>query len=389
MQTSPRNRRGNYSMMLGFLLPVFFGFAALSVDTGWQRMSQSQAQDVADAAAYAALVQLRQTGSRVQAKEAAKVIVERNRIAESAGEVGDIEFGSWERGGTFQPADVRPNAVKATAGRYANGGVPFQFARIWGKDSAKVQGSAVAASRSLHVVLVMDITGSFHREIGSARQAALAFLDVLKDVHGEYDMMGMAVFTYRFANEWTPMFPLPDDAQRVSAEVQWATLNVASKTLTGDCKDRGDGKYPQMPREYCDEPGTDHHVGLVMARRMLLAQSDPFAYRATIMLTDGAPNGLGTSSQRDEVGYVEERWDEYAGPVPHSRWEIERATVEEARVNWEDHRVHQWVVTFREQNAFLKDAARGDGKYYYTTDHRDLVPIFEEIAESLPLLIVE
>ena len=51
--TSRRWRRGNYSMIYGIMLPIFIGFTALSVDTSWQRISQSQAQDVADAAAYA------------------------------------------------------------------------------------------------------------------------------------------------------------------------------------------------------------------------------------------------------------------------------------------------------------------------------------------------
>ena len=387
--TSRRWRRGNYSMIYGIMLPIFIGFTALSVDTSWQRISQSQAQDVADAAAYAALVQLRQTGDANLAEEAAKTVVGRNRVGALPGELGDIEFGSWERGDVFKPTGQRPNAVRTTAGRYSDGGVKLQFAKIWGKDSVQVEGSAVAASRSLHVVLIMDITGSFASEIHNARDAALTFLDVLEDLHGKYDMIGMAVFTYRFSNEWTPMFSLSDTVDRKAARLQWETLNVASKTTTGDCKIRGDGKYPQMPREYCDEPGTDHHVGIIMARQMLLEQSDPFAYRATILLTDGQPNGLKSSSQRNDVGYVEERWREYAGPTPHSSDAIKKTTVDEAVISWEDHRIHQWTVTFRDQNAFLKLAAQGDGKYFYTTNASDLVPIFEEIAESLPLLIVE
>ena len=67
--TSRRWRRGNYSMIYGIMLPIFIGFTALSVDTSWQRISQSQAQDVADAAAYAALVQLRQTGDHQQGED--------------------------------------------------------------------------------------------------------------------------------------------------------------------------------------------------------------------------------------------------------------------------------------------------------------------------------
>lgn len=389
-----RNRAGNYSMFLGFLMPVFIGFAALSVDVGWMRIAESQAQDVADAAAFAALIELRRTGSTADAEDAAEYVQKRNIIGGKKPELTEMRFGNWERGGEFIESSFRPNAVQAKVGRYttsSGGGVDMQFARIWGYDDVSVEGDAVAASRSLHVVLVMDITGSFAGEIKYARQAALAFLDILEDVHGDYDKMGMAVFTYRFANEWTPMFDLDNPVAVLAARTQWGLLNVASKKTGADpsCTDRGDGKYPQMPREYCDEPGTDHHVGLIMARQMFTDETDPFAYRAAVLLTDGQPNGLDDSSQRDDADYVEERWREYAGPVPHSRTEIETATVVEAQKSWTNERIHTWTVTFRAENAFLKDTVQGDGAYYYTTNPDDLVPIFEEIANSLPLLIVE
>jgi hypothetical protein len=375
--------------MLGFLLPIAIGFAALAVDTSWLRLADSQSQDVADAAAHAALIQLRLTGSTAQARTAANTIINENMIGGGHGAIDNMQFGYWDRSsGAFDTSVLRPNAVRLNVGRYEADPVDLHFAKIWGTDHAMVEGSATAATRSLHVVLVMDITGSFHAEIQHARDAAIAFLAVLEDTHGEDDMIGMSVFTYKFAWEWTPMFFIKDGADVAAAKAQWATLNVASKDVYGDNWATG-GKYPQMPREYSDEPGTDHHVGMVLGRTMIDEQLDPFAYRAMIVLTDGDPNGLNNSTKRDAAGYVESRWREYAGPTPHTQADIEVASVAEAVDAYADDDIHVWTVSFRATRDFLTDMPQGDGKFYFTTNANELTPIFEEIANSMPLLIVQ
>jgi len=171
----------------------------------------------------------------------------------------------------------------------------------------------------------------------------------------------------------------------------WEDLNVDSKSRFGrkSADFSNGGKFPRMPREYWDEPGTDHHVGLVMARQMFTSEVDPFAYRAAIMLTDGAPNGLGNSTVRAGIPFQETRWDEYVGPTPQSRSDIIADTVSEALYNYDEHNVHLWTVSFRVDNAFLDDATQGDGQYFHTTNAADLTPIFSSIANSLPLLIVQ
>lgn len=382
-------RTGSYNAMLGFLLPVAIGFAALAVDTSWIRLAESQSQDVADAAAHAALIELRRTGSTAQARGAAEMIIDENQIGGDHGTMGDMEFGFWDRTtGSFDTSVLRPNAVHVHVGRYDVDPVDLHFAQIWGNDHAMVEGAATAATRSLHVVLVMDVTGSFWREIGEASDAAVAFLDTLAETPGQHDMIGMSIFTYRFAWEWTPMFYLADPADVALAKAQWSTLNVASKDVYGDNFATG-GKYPHMPREYADEPGTDHHVGMVLGRQMITELIDPFAYRAMVVLTDGDPNGLGTSVMRAEDGYVETRWREYAGPTPHSFGEIEAASVAQAQIAYDEEDIHVWTVSFRAERPFLEEMVQGDGKFYFTENAAELTPIFEEIAESMPLLIVK
>jgi Flp pilus assembly protein TadG len=412
-----RARRGSYNAVLGFLLPISIGLAALSVDTSWMRLSESQAQDVADAAAHAALIELRRTGSTSSARSAAEKVIAQNYVGEANGDLGDIEFGQWDRdSGGFDTSVSRPNAVRVGVGRYEDNPLNLHFATIWGKNSVEVGGRSTAATRSLNVVLVMDVTGSFSAEIGQARAAARAFLDILEDTHGKYDTIGMSIYSRNFGYEWTPPFELDDPAKLAAAKTQWGTLNVASKT-TGGCPSSSavssnpwvlvepryvnfstGGQFPSMMREYCDEPGTDHHVGMVMGRRMLVEQADPLAYRAMIILTDGDPNALGASplarvnsgkDARAHMGYNETRWREYKGPVPHSRDAIIAATRTQATDAWEDEDTHVWMVSFRATHSYLPEIPKGDGKYYFTTNSSELTPIFEEIANSLPLLIVQ
>lgn len=406
-----RSRRGSYNAMLGFMLPMVVGFTALAVDTGWIRLADSQAQDVADAAAHAALIELRQSGSATQAKLAAEKIIEKNIVGGSHATMADIELGTWDRAtGAFVSA-VDANAVKVRLGRYEDDPVDLNFARIWGRDSIQVEANATAAARILRVVLVMDITGSFAEEIGSAREAALAFMDILEDTHGPDDMLGMATFTSAFGHEFTPMFYLEDDSALATARAQWNKLDYASRP-EGSCNpwywygyaytnmfDFNDGgKRPAMPREYCDEPSTDHSVGMHMGWQMLAENDDPLAYKAMVVLTDGNPVSRNSLWMRDYhknniVGsygkYEESRFRIYEGPKTASVSNIKSATLDVADDMWDADRIHVWFVSYEATTSYLSDIPQGDGSFFFTTNEAELVPIFRDIANSMPLVIVK
>ncbi len=196
------------------------------------------------------------------------------------------------------------------------------------------------------------------------------------------------------------MFPLTNRADYERERGRWSGINVASKVRGSNPYDFSDGgRFPNMPREYSDEPGTDHHVGLTMARQMILEQDDPFAYRAFVLLTDGDPNTLGSlfcegsgrsrrCGRRNIAGYEKTRWREYRGPIPHSRDDIITASLDVSDDAWTEDTIHQWVVSFRATHAYLRAMPKGDGQFYFTSEASSLTPIFEEIANSLPLLLV-
>lgn len=404
-----RDRRGSYNAMFGFLLPMVLGFTALAVDTSWIRLADSQAQDVADAASHAALIELRRTGDATKAETAAQGIIDRNIVGGSFAEMSEIKFGSWERGTDVFTESAAANAVAVRLGRYEDDPVDLNFAKIWGRDSIQVEAQATTATRILRVVLVMDITGSFEDEIHWARSAALSFLDILDDSHGPEDMIGMATFTSAFGHEWTPMFLLDDPGALGAAEAQWNDLDYASRpigsctplrwgTVNNDMYDfNTGGQRPAMPREYCDEPSTDHSVGMEMGWQMLRETDDPLAYKAMVVLTDGNPVARSGLWMRDfhrnntvpgYGKYDSPRFRVFEGPTSRSKSAIQTETLDVASKVWDEDRIHVWFVSFEATTSYLKEIPKGDGKFYFTTNPAELVPIFEEIANSMPLVIV-
>ena len=62
---------------------------------------------------------------------------------------------------------------------------------------------------------------------------------------------------------------------------------------------------------------------------MFQDEDDETAYRALVVLTDGYPNGIGSThgQTRDSVGWSEP-WREWRGPVPHSTTDVKNESVD-------------------------------------------------------------
>lgn len=408
-----RGRRGSYFVLFALAIVVVFGFGALAADVSYMRMSQSQVQDVADAASQAAAIVMKRTGDKALATQAAREVVARNRVAGEAPLLEAIDVGLWSQGsgqatGSFDTSASNPNGVRVKVTRKDGRSIPFLLATIFGYQRFGVSATSTSASRNVHVVLSMDITNSWNpTNFQYARQAAVAFLDVMRTNAGPYDKIGMNVFSGRYAWEFTPMTPLRDTAAITSIRAAWADMKTASKAGTGTnwpsyCSLKSSpynntftnptgGCYPNMPREYSDEPGTDHTTGLEMASLMFEGDPDPSAERFLLLLTDGIPNGtLSTHGQiRASQGYVEARWREYRAPVPHSTSQIRAESVDIAEDMWADLRSHIYVISFVQDAAFLHDMPQGQGTFQLTNNPSTLTPLFVSIANSLPMAIVE
>lgn len=165
----------------------------------------------------------------------------------------------------------------------------------------------------------MDITGSWSEaDFARARESALGLWDVLRDENDEDDQIAMTLFTNRFSWAYTELSNIDDVDASGELAAAWGKLNIASKGGMDEdpfdgirCAlhprssrdafiDPEGGCYPDMPREYTDEPGTDHWVGLKLAEQLLLESFEPDAYKAVVVMTDGRP-ASGTWVHRDAV----------------------------------------------------------------------------------------
>ena len=413
-----RDRDGSYAILFGFFIVILLGFGALAIDVSYVRLAQMQTQDIADAASQAALYRLRRTGDLADARDAALSIVDNNRVVGAVPDLDDVTFGVWDHTASppsFTATEERPNAVKVRVSRRGDNAVGLFLARLFGFDAANITREATSSTRALHVVLAMDITGSWsQKNFRNAQLASIAFLDVLESSYSEYDMVGMTIFSGRYAWEYTPLRYVEDEDADGVARTNWGKLNVASKggkgkTYPADCDLKPDtpagknsarnnyatanpgGCYPAMPREYTDEPGTDHTTSLIQARTMFESEVDPTAFRALVMLTDGVPNGLlaAHGKYRRDLGYTETRWSEYLGVVPHTTAQVKSQSNTLTQSLYDDLGVNTWVVSFVQNDPFMETMPKGIGYYTNTSNSAALVTIFEDIANSLPMAIVK
>ena len=398
--------------MAAWTMVFLLALGALAIDVAYMRLAQAQAQDIADAASVAGLWALRSTGDEAEATAAAQAVVSRNVVGGVPASLASIEVGDWSR----EDEDLvvgadSPNAVRVRVSRTGDDGLPLFLGSLFGPDRVDVAGQATAAARNLQVVIVFDITNSWNRpDFYYARDAAMAFYETIERSHGPDDQIGMTVFTGRYAWEFTPFIDLDTAEASGAVSSQWSAMETASKAGTPNassskgCSVYGrrssnrdnfnnpsGGCFPDMPREWLDEPGTDHTIGLEMARQMFEDDDDDTSYRAIVVLTDGFPSGTSASNfqDRDDEGWTETRWSELRAVVPHTTSQIRSESVDLTEDMWDDLEVHTWVVSFVADEAFMENMTQGDGYYVNTSDSETLVDIFEDIAESLPLALVE
>ncbi|MFH1465316.1 MAG: TadG family pilus assembly protein [Pseudomonadota bacterium] len=410
---SRRRRAGNYALLFAIALVVLLGFGALAIDTSYMLLAHAQTQDLADATSQAALIVLRQTGDQGLAEAAANEVLGQNRIAGESPSSVEVTFGTWddtEAVPSFVVDPVNPNAVRTTLGRSGADAVPFLLARLWGRETFNVSASATSATRSMQLIIVNDITGSWgERDFADSREAVLVALDMLAESASGQDQIGMTIFTNRYAWEYTPFTSISDPTAYAGVRADWELLNLASKagqdsdhydlrdcwlysgTRQNDFSSPSGGCYPDMPREYRDEPGTDHSTGILLAKEMFEDSTTGANYRAMIVVTDGRPNGLGAASgtQRAADGYSETRWNEYVGPVPRTVNQIRTASIDACDDLWDELRVNTWVVSFVAHDSMMPAMVQGDGYYVLTSDSGELAAILAQIVSEMPLAIVE
>lgn len=250
-----------------------------------------------------------------------------------------------------------------------------------------------ATAQQLSVAVVLDISTSWSQVGFDGVRAGLA---ALHDAMGAWatpgDRVALAAFSGRYADGLTAWTEVAGDDGAVAAS--WSTLNVASRSgvpqpfpeecqvSTSDAFGDG-GCYPAMPRSYSDEAGTDHSVGLALALDWI-TESPGEGAGAVVVVTDGVANGLTESNgqARAADGYVETRWPEYVGGVPHSTADVEADSVALTAEILTGTGYSTWVVSLGQPAAYLDAMATGDGAHLDVDDAAGFAVALPSVVEG-------
>lgn len=388
-------RRGNYAILVGLSSTGILGMGAVAVDTAYVHLVEAQAQAISDAAAHAALVTLKLSGDEDQARNTAKAFVNAHKLVGKMADIdidSDIVFGSWDFDlQQFDASASYVNSVQVSVNKTdssVNGSFNTLLMGMFGTShqNAQTQSPATGAMRFREIVIVQDVTGSFAQEIDDARDADLAFLDAVYADDFPGDRIGMVTFVGS-ATEYTPLEYVNDDYSAIRSD--WANLDWCDRSYYPYYY-YGPPYYhsaPQMmPCNYQNsyylsyyDSGTAQGTGLDAAIDMLLSSGDDYSTKTIIIVSDGQP----------ECVYRSSDWAAEAACTAAREQDAYDAA------DWaEENNISVFSVSFNDtynatQSAVMEALVRGNGEFYETPDPADLPDILEDIAEKIPIALVQ
>jgi len=388
-------RRGNYSLIMGFVMTTVIGFGALSVDVSLITMAKLQAQATADGAAHAALVAYQQNKSTAEGTTAAQFIADHDTVAMGLGKIrsGDPQFGNWDfhappAAQAFLPgfdAQGNANAVRVRIDRNAssNNAVSLLLAPILGIPTADVSATSIAAQEQRAIMLVNDLSCSMMEDnafaVTELRQGDLSFYQFLVDHHQAGDQLGLSVYArfgskaatlpapWRTSNDndapWIPLQVIPQFGSTVFTSGINGICDTESATPCGG----GAAPHPRAADiGECTNPG----IALRQAVHEITSKTGAPYFRGIVFESDGLPNC-------DFSGNFD---------IPSAQ-----AAAQSAADNAFANDISVWTILYHNGGfdpAFMQSMVRGVGFYQDSPDSTQLSEMFRQVAESLPTAFV-
>ncbi len=392
---SRRERRGNYSLIIGITIPLTFGFAALGLDLAYLTLARTQAQAISDAASHAAFVVYRDSLDPDLALDAATYIVNNNNVGDRPPTLESVILGGWDPSDASFSVDYDwTNAAFVEVSRAGQNKLEPLIARVIGWTGWSIYSSAVTAGQTREVMIAQDITGSFADEdMDNARIADLAFLDYMISSPYPNDKVGMSTFVGGVEDDaWDPLDPL--EGNEVATRALWETLdscNCNEPAYEPICQaihspsewagygacwewfcDDGYHNVNEQPHmQDCFDFGAETAPGAGIDQSIdeLLASGVPTSFQAIVLVSDGAPccgDVLTAEREADAVAAADRAWE---------------------------NGIHVWTVGFDAGDTgnlvFLESLQRGMGESYVTPDSDELAAIMIEIATAMPVTLVQ
>ncbi|MCB9761911.1 MAG: hypothetical protein H6739_18935 [Alphaproteobacteria bacterium] len=364
-------------------------FAALMIDINYIRMSALQAQNAADAAAHAATITLRGGGSESEAQSIGEAVVNLNTIAGTSVHSTSnttFAFGGWDYDTrSFDPTASYTNAVQVTVRRRGgtnDGPLDLLVSPIFGMNSVNLAAVAISALRTREIMVVQDVTGSFSRDIDKARIGNLALLDYMYANQFPGDRVGMICFTGDthydanndgvddFESPWVPLTYVDTDYSSIYSV--WSTLDWCDKDRTPDGTENGNDHMLDCRAGY---DGTNQAAGLEDAVDHFLANGDPNALHFILLISDGLYSCWPNNNPNCDLG---QRHDDAILMADYA--EANDISVYSVSLN---------KSYSASQTAFLESLVRGYGSFYEANTGNELAAILDEIAEDIPIALVD
>lgn len=386
-----------------FAIVLLLIFAALAIDLTYVRTTQFELRNAADAAAHASLVELRRSGNEAAATSLGREVAEMNV---AGGEPVSIEadaftYGEWDYAdGSFVENSVFTNAVRVQADRNdgeVDGPINLLMGPLFGHTDVGARATAIGAFRSRDVMVTLDVTGSFIEEMNEANKAVTAFLDTMYARRLPNDRIGLNTFT----GGSTMVTTLREvDTNYTAIRGVWrgdGKSNVSSSKASGltNCNPTRcqvgrtfcGSMYGQILKgswmQSCSSIGDDgvagytsQGPGMRKAREHLVANDTYGNTKVIVLISDGRPTCPGTNSENNACAKA------------RAAYAVSQATTA-ANAHINIFTVSMNSANSPAQEVFMASLVRGYGKAYDTATATDLDEILTEIAQSIPIALVE
>ncbi len=359
---SRRRERGSAQVMVAVAIVALIGFGALAIDTGYLMSTRTQLQTAADAAAHAAMVDMRSGRSRSQVATRARATANDNYRSVAEIEVTraeDVEFGSWDHPTrSFRPGGGGgATAVRVTARRET----PLFLASVVGLSSSQVEAQAVASLGQRRLMLVQDVTYSFNDEIDEARAALDLFARAMSGQSLSGDHLGLVTFDEAASRE-QPLTQLPEGLPDVLNAIE--RFEHCAHTSYPNCA------------------GTDIAPGLHAALDDFVGAPD-YVERVVVLVSDGVPclpNDEDETMRRRDGALEAARRAQDEGVNTYTVF-LDKPI---------GGSIYCWGVSNDAADPdLMQQLVTGTGRYYETPDENDLDDILLSILREMPMRIVQ
>ncbi len=373
-QAALSNRQGAMLVLIAFCLPLCIIMAAFAVDVAWMQLVRTELRTATDAAARAGAKELSLAQSEPAARQRAKQVAARNKVASSGLKLADKDI---QIGSSTQATDVsrfnfvnnsaKPNAVRVT-GKRTNGSlsgpVELMFAGVLGVDEFQPEHVATSTQLDRDICLVVDRSGSMmwtlaggsnlpagspncgppHQSLsrwGALSTALEAFLQEL-DSTKQMENVGMVSYssnTNECGNNYK-ISTIDADLGASYTPVRNKMASLSSKPVKGST---------------AISAGIDDGIKVLTGKK-----TRPFAVKTMVVMTDGIHN---------------------LGPEPLLSAKV--AKQKEIVIH---------TVTFSDDADVMRMqavAAATGGVHFHAEDETELVEAFRKIAATLPVMLTE